>query len=84
MDAMSRHIEVHPEPVEGCRECANTSRPIPEGRTIDELLERARLVGMDIPEVDKLTELFGNFDEDVEAIRGMEPKDFEDPGEGGK
>lgn len=78
------HLAEHPEPVEGCRECAHTSRPLPEGRTIDELLGRARLVGMDIPEIDRLTELFGDFDEDVEAIRGMEPKDFEDSGEGEK
>lgn len=52
------HAKAHPEPEEGCRECAHTSRPWPPGTTIEDLLRRARLVRggrvpMDIVDVDK-------------------------------
>jgi hypothetical protein len=41
---VTSHADEHPEPEEGCRECAHTSRPRPgPAPTIDELLSRARL-----------------------------------------
>lgn len=41
---MSDHFKVHPEPEEGCQECAHTRRPDPRaGMSIEERLKRLRI-----------------------------------------